>query len=43
LETDLTLYDNDFEVVTNCKEVRAFLLQQIALVKMLLKEAKNQQ
>ncbi len=43
MEIELTLYDDDCEVVMNCKKVCVFLPQQVALVKRLLKEAKNQQ
>jgi hypothetical protein len=43
LEIELTLYDNDCEVVVNCKKVCVFLLQQVALVKRLSKEVENQQ
>jgi hypothetical protein len=41
LETESTLFNDDCEVVTNCKKVCVFLPQQIALVKKILKEAKN--
>jgi hypothetical protein len=41
LETESTLFNDDCEEVKICKKVHVFIPQQIALVKKLLKEAKN--